>query len=274
MRGECVPPNERELQILQTAANAISLDDRSQSNFLSIGAMQVLGYGLYSRNSKTSWRICTPEKILDQVGSALAVYGLTEARPSEYAIQLAVQLPNPSDLVIQQVGNVAFNASKQHSDLLRQQDIRPMARSALARFGARAVAFSDVAVREMNSRSSMGTGAAQVAAATGHPAALPWITREFNELLGGVPTKAAIPIDTRDRLLELAWAIYFAGDAGRSSAVAIHRLMAKKVESRAPPFGIVEIWPKSFCRVLELIEGRSARDTYAYCLDDSVPFEQ
>lgn len=274
MRGECVLPSERELQILQTAANAIALDDSSISNFMTIGAKKLLGNGLNSQVPKHGQRVCTPETILSQVGSALAAKGLGAGQLVEYQLELAVQLPNPSDFVIQQVGKAAFNSSKQHSEIFPRQDIRPLARSALARFGRRASAFSETAVREMNGRSPLGTGAAQVAAATGHPAALPWISQEFDSLLASVSNKVAIPLDKRDRLLELAWAVYFAGDAGRSAAAPIHRIMARKVESRAPPFGIVELWPKRFCRVLELVEGAPALDAYAYCLDSTVPFEQ
>lgn len=274
MRGECVAPSERERQIFLTAANAIELDDSPINNFLTIGAKQVLGLGLVSQGSKRVQRVCSPEDILSKVGAALATRGLGAGRLEEYQIELAVQLPNASDLVVEQVGRVAFNSSKQHSGIFPGQDIRPFARSALAKFGTRSSAFSDIAASEMHSRTSLGTGAAQVAAATGHSAAVPWIAAEMYRILGSVPSGVAIPLDKRDRLLELAWAVYFAGDAGRQSVTAIHRVMAGKVESRVPPFGIVEIRPKRFCRVLELIEGRPALEAYRYCLDDSIPFEQ
>lgn len=275
LRGACEQPTERESKILQSAADAIALDEAPISNSLTIGGQKLLGYGLVRTGSRTSQRVCTPQPIFAQVGAALnAPKGLGAGQLVEYQLQLAVQLPNPSDFVIDQVGRAAFNSDKQHSEIFPRQDIRPFARSALASFGKRASAFRQSALKEMSSDSALGTGAAQVAAAVGDPTALPRIVEMLDSLLSSVPPNAAIPLDKRDRLLELAWAIYFAGDAGRSASKSIHKVMPRKVESRAPPFGIVEISPKRFCRVLELIEGQPAIAQYSYCLDTAIPFEQ
>lgn len=261
--------------MLQIAADSIALDQEPISNFMTIGAAKLLGNGLLRSEARTTKRVCTPIAILTQVGASMvAPKGLGAGQLVEYQIRLAVQLPNPSDFVVEQIGKAAFNESKQHSELFPKQDIRPMARTALASFGKRASTFGDVALNEMSSHSSLGTGAAQVAAAIGEPLALPRIVEMFDDLLSSVPAESAIPLDKRDRLLELAWAIYFAGDAARAASQSIHRVMLRKVESRAPPFGIVEISPKRFCRVIELIEGQAATATYPYCQDKSIPLEQ
>jgi hypothetical protein len=275
LRGACEQPTERESKILQTAADAIALDEAPVSNSLTIGGQKLLGYGLVRSGLRTSPRVCTPQAIFAQVGAVLnAPHGLGGGQLVEYQLQLAVQLPNPSDFVIDQVGRSAFNSHKQHSEIFPRQDIRPLARSALASFGKRASAFRQRALEEMSIDSALGTGAAQVAAAVGDPTALPRIVEMFDSLLNSVPPNAAIPLNKRDRLLELAWAIYFAGDASRSASKSIHKVMLRKVESRAPPFGIVEISPKRFCRVLELIEGQPAIAQYSYCLGTTTPYEQ
>lgn len=274
-RSDCEQPTARELKILQSAADAIALDDAPISNFMTIGAQKLLGYGLLRAGAKSSQRVCTPESILSQVGASMvAPKGLGAGQLVEYQLRLAAQLPNPSDFVIEQVGKAAFNSSKQHSEIFPRQDIRPMARSTLASFGKRAAEFKDAAKAEMAGDSSMGTGAAQVAAAVGEPQAVSQIIKLFEETLGSVQGDAVIPIDKRDRLLELAWAMYFAGDAGRPSCASIHKVMHRKVESRAPPFGIVAISPKRFCSVLEIIEGSAGIAPYAYCHDKSIPYEQ
>lgn len=271
----CEPPSERELKVLEAAADAIALDDEPISNWLTIGAQKTLGNGLIRSRPKGSVLICTPASVMNRVGSLLKEpKGLGAGQLVEYQLQLAGKIPNPNEIVIEQVGNAAFNDSKQHSEDFPRQDIRPLGRSTLATFGKRAVAFRDVAMQQMSSETSLGTGAAQVAAAIGDPAALPRIIEMINVKVGKLPPDAVIPLDARDRLLELAWAIYFAGDAGRTASASIHGLMKRKVESRAPPFGIVELSPKRLCGVLELIEGPAATVPYPYCRDPSVPFEQ
>ncbi|RZS58403.1 hypothetical protein [Sphaerotilus mobilis] len=275
MLATCEPPSERELKVLDTAADAIALDEEPISNWLTIGAQKTLGNGLIRSGPKGSVPICTPDTVMNRVGASLkAPKGLGAGQLVEYQLQLASKIPMPDEIVIEQVGKAAFNESKQHSEVFPRQDIRPLGRSTLATFGKRAIAFRDVAVQQMSGETPLGTGAAQVAAVVGDPTALPRIVEMINVKVGNLPPNAVIQLDARDRLLELAWAIYFAGDAGRTASASIHKVMERKVESRAPPFGIVELNPKRFCRVLELIEGPAATVAYPYCSDPSVPFEQ
>ena len=274
MLATCEPPSERESQVLDTAADAIALDDEPISNWLTIGAQKTLGNGLIRSGPKGSVLICTPDTVMNR-SPALdpAPKGLGAGQLVEYQLQLASKIPMPGEIVIEQVGKAAFNESKQHSEVFPRQDIRPLGRSTLATFGKRAIAFRDVAVQQMSGETPLGTGAAQVAAAVGDPTALPRIVEMINVKVGNLPPNAVIQLDARDHF-ELAWAIYFAGDAGRTASASIHKVMERKVESRAPPFGIVELNPKRFCRVLELIEGPAATVPYPYCSDPSVPFEQ
>jgi len=126
----------------------------------------------------------------------------------------------------------------------------------------------------MSIQSAMGTGASQVAAAAGHPDALPRVAQMMEEAISAVPVNRAIPRDKRNRLYELAWAIYYSGDAGKRYTKPIHEIMHRKVESWAPPFGMVELSPKRLCEVLRRIEGDGSIQQYAFCTDDGVPLEQ
>ncbi len=271
----CETPSEHELKIIETAVEAIALDHGPIQNSLTVGAQKTLGYGLTRRLAGSSIFVCTPESIMEKVGSLIKErQEFGDGQLVEYQLQLAEKIPMPNKIVVEQVGKTAFNESPQYSELFLQMDIRPMARSTLATFGKSAAAFQDVAVQQMSSETSLGTGAAQVAAAVGYPEAIPRIIEMINAMVGQFPANEAIPLGARDRLLELAWAIYFAGENGRNASASVHMLMQRKVESRAPPFGIVGVSPKRLCRVLERIEGPAATLEYPYCNDPSIPFEQ
>ncbi|MCG2592458.1 hypothetical protein LZ009_06640 [Ramlibacter sp. XY19] len=270
----CEPPSDRELKMFDAAAQAIEVDDGPISNWLTIGAQRLVGYGLLRQRARDTVRICPPAAVLERIGAALtAPKGLGAGQLVEYQYQLAAQLPNPSDFVIGQIGKAAFNDSTQFSETFRAQDIRPLARSTLATFGVRAAPFREIALRQMSGDTPLGTGAAQVAAATQAPEARGKVLELFRAKLASVPASAAIPLDQRDRLLELAWAIYLSGDPDHSGRAAIHELMTRKVESRAPPFGVVEISPKRFCLVLERLGGQAAVARHQYCLDPKAPYE-
>jgi hypothetical protein len=200
--------------------------------------------------------------------------GLGKGRLVEYQLELAFRLPARNTNVVEAVGKSAFSSQVQESDIFKQRDIRPYARTVLASFGRDAQAFQALAYEQMSMEDSMGTGAAQVAAATRHPGALPRIERMMEEALAGVPVDGVVPRAVRDRLYELAWAIYFAGDAGKAHTKPIHLMMHRKVQSLAPPFGMVELRPKRLCNILAGIEGAESLKPYAFCLDDNVPFEQ
>jgi hypothetical protein len=192
----------------------------------------------------------------------------------EYQLELAARLPVRSGHVVEAVGKSAFSPQIQESDVFKQRDIRPYARTILASFGREAKAFQALAYEQMSIDDSMGTGAAQVAAATGHPEALSRIERMMQDALTAIPPDEVVPRARRDRLYELAWAIYFAGEQGKSRTKPIHAMMQRKVQSWAPPFGMVELRPKRLCGVLARIEGPASLRRYAFCVDEKVPFEQ
>jgi hypothetical protein len=273
--GNCVSPNARERSLLELAVSAIEQSGGDNPSWLDIGAQRYLARHQFRIEGGHGVAICTPDEVLKRVAAAFeARKGLGKGRLVEYQLELAARLPARSRYVVEAVGKSAFNLQVQESDVFKQKDIRPYARTVLASFGHDADAFKALAYEQMSMEDSMGTGAAQVAAATGHPDALPKIERMIEDALADVPVDKVVPRAKRDRLYELAWAIYFAGDAGKAHTKPIHAMMNRKVQSWAPPFGMVELRPKRLCGVLARIEGAESIKPYAFCFDEKVPLEQ
>ena len=272
----CVPPNARERSLLDLAASAIEQVGEDNPNWLDIGAQKYLArHQFRSEGGLRRVAVCTPDDILRRVAVAFDIRkGFGKGRLVEYQLELAARLPVRNRYIVEAVGKSAFSVQVQESDIFKQRDIRPYARTVLAGFGGEAKAFQVIAYEQMSIEDSLGTGAAQVAAATGHPDALPRIGRMMQNALAAIAADKVVPRATRDRLYELAWAIYFSGDAGKAHTKPIHTMMQRKVQSWAPPFGMVELQPKRLCGVLARIEGSDSVKPYAFCLDEKVPLEQ
>lgn len=272
--AKCLTPNARERSLLDIAASAIEKtgDDIS---WLDIGAQKYLAHNQFRTVEGRGVAVCTPEDILRRVAAAFdSRKAVGKGRWVEYQLELAARLPTRSRAIVEAAGNSAFNQVPQESDIFRRRDIRPFARAVLASFGPEARPFQAMAYQQMSIADSMGTGAAQVAAASGHPNALPRIERMMDETLAAIPAEKAIPRNTRNRLYELAWAIRFSGDAGKGHTKPIHKMMHRRVQSWAPPFGMVDLQPKQLCGILSHIEGADSLKAYPFCLDDKMPLEQ
>lgn len=271
-RVPCVAPDERERQLLEFAASALNLDERISS--LRIGAIKLLAHGIYRGEIGKSIPICPPYDIYARVSESKSLQNEIKYRLVEDELKFFSRLPQRHHSVIRAVGASAFSNQPQQSEIFRERDIRPYARTVLASFGKDAAPFSDAAYNDMSSNDSLGTGAAQVAAASGHPDALVRIQKMMNDLLSSIPADKALPRRIRNRLYELSYAIYFSGDGAKNQTDPIKTLMTRKVESWAPPFGMVELNPKRMCSLLERIEGPDSIKSYGFCLDRKIPLEQ
>jgi hypothetical protein len=272
--NSCVAADPGEQELLELSAAAIEHGTISEPNALDIGAQRLLGHGLYRRVGNEYYPVCVSNQIVERVSQAFAKrHGMGGGRLVEYQLALAASLPHPDDSVVDAVARVAFADSAQQSEVFNDLDIRPYARAVLASFGDASRKYSAVAFREMSDASPMGTGAAQVAAAAGHPDVLPWVKKRIDKKLSSISARKAIPWEQRNRLYELAWAIAYAGESGRKYAPSIEAIMHRQVESKAFPFGMIPLNPKLLCRALERTSGRRALERYSYCTDDS-PYEQ
>ena len=129
----------------------------------------------------------------------------------------------------------------------------------LAGLGAQAVKpWTQRALAEMSASDQLGTGAAQIAAASGEPEALAKVERLMADLLAATPRTKAIPRETRNRLYELAYGLGMAGEQAQPYAAPVTDLLSREVESWVPPFGMIALKPARMCAVARQIGGQIA----------------
>ncbi len=130
--------------------------------------------------------------------------------------------------------------------------------------------------KQMSANDSLGTSAAQIAAAASHPLALDRIERMMADTLSALPKDSIVPWKTKRRLYELAYAFALVGERGKLHLAPLRQLMTMKVQSWAPPFGMIENPPKRICDLLTYIVGASSADdqAYPYCADDKIPYDR
>lgn len=278
--SECVEPTNDEKAFYNLVLTTLEQTSKTKkynwpAGSLEIGSQQFLSKGVYRSIGKEKIAVCPDTGTYEKIGDILTNYDGLSARLVEYQLTLAAKVKNPSDYIVNAVANSAFNDQPQQSEFFEDIDIRPYARTVLASFGTKSSYYAEKAYQQISTNNSLGTGAAQVAVGAGYGDALALTEKLMFQLLNDIPKNTAIPRETRNRLYELAYAISFApDDKGKKHVGALKDLMARKVQSWAPPFGLIEANPKRMCRVLENIEGKASLNDYAYCIDEKVPFEQ
>ena len=119
----------------------------------------------------------------------------------------------------------------------------------------------------------MGTGAAQIAVAGGHPQALSNVEALMNQLLLTLPAEKPVPWEKRNRLYEMAQALGYGGQAAKEHIAPLRELMSREVESNATIFGMVALPPRRMCPLLErILQIPTAATEYPYCQADSDDF--
>ena len=275
----CVPPDADEVARFGLALQVLDAFGASPGD-LRDGAERLLAYGLYRHDGRRSVPVCPPAGLYRQVAEIMHRHGLwTRERQlgrAEYGLALASRIGPGRPEIVDALADIAFATTPQPARLMPGDDIRPRARTVLAGFGNDIAPLGERAFAQLSADDALGTGAAQMAAAAGHPGALPRIAALMSQLLASVPDQQAIPRDKRDRLYELAYAIHFAGEAGREYLDPILALMRRRVQSWAPPFGMVELSPKRMCLVLDRMVGADPTRFHAFpfCRDESYPYEQ
>lgn len=273
--ADCVEPNDDERKAIELAVSTLEVTGKNRDIlWLDIGARKFLSGGLFRHSIQKPQKICIESQIYQHVSDIITESkGFNRGRLVEYELELAAKFPKPSQYVVDAIANSAFEKTPQQSEIFTNKDIRPMARSVLAGFGDNAVKYSDRAFEEMSADDSMGTGAAQIAVATGHKDALAKVSEMMMKKINTVPENGLISWNDRNRLYELSYAILLAGKEAINYTAPIKALMKRKVQSWAPPFGMLELNPKRMCNILKKIEGEQSIQSYAYCTDKS-SFEQ
>jgi hypothetical protein len=268
----CLPPEHGALEQFEVAIKALEVSPRS---FLGIGAMKLLGHGIYRTEGKNTSRVCLPGEMLDRIVSLATRHRQFEPRLVEYQLKLASQFKEPTQYIVDAVAKSAFNSSMQPSEAPALEDIRPLARAVLAGFGEKAFAYADIAFGQMSADNSLGTGAAQVAVAAGHPLALGRVEQLMHEVLSAIPRSQAVPWEQKNRLYELSYALTLGREASVPHLAPVRDLLSRKVQSFAPPFGMVELKPKRLCLIFKASQPRLQfdLDNYDLCFDEKVPLD-
>jgi hypothetical protein len=208
-------------------------------------------FGKYDEGS------CFPEPMKNRLAEATLRAGVWGyGWPGLTRLAVAQQLGPRDPKIIEDVARAAFHSAP--LDHQGSTDIRPHARAVLASFGAAAAPWREPALKLMNSEDSLGTGAAQVAAASRDPAAVSAVAGLLSQGLKAGPGKV-IKRERAQRLVELGYALGAAGETAQPWVGSLIELLNRDVESLAPPFGVIERPPNEICRALNRIGGIPAQ---------------
>lgn len=268
----CVAPTDLELALVEAALNVIAFPDEMTS-FLGIGAEKLLSRPVVRWVDGKPVVVCDDPEAFQQAQRSMEEHGrLLRGRLVEYGFALISRLPNPGAALIRKVAESAFSDTRQESEILRR-DLRPLARATLAAIEGASTPYAERAFAEISIEDSMGTGAAQIAVAGGHPQALRKVQELMDQLLSALPAETPIPWDQRNRLYEMAQALAYGGQAAKEHVAPLRELMNRKVESNATIFGMVALPPRRMCPLLEhILQVPVAETEYSYCLPQSGDF--
>jgi hypothetical protein len=225
-----------------------------------IAAVKHFGRDRYRREGDKEVLVCAPEELHPRLAELMLSRGVfSRGYLHANELRLAAALGPRDQRIVEAVARTAFRPFAIETEYPEtKRDIRSLARTILAEFGPAAAPWSETAFRAISADDALGTSAAQVAVAGGHPQALDRVHDLFTDVLAAYPDDP-IPLRVRDRLYELAYAIAMGGRRAREHAGPIDQLLGRKVESWALPFGMLELPPTRMCRVLERIGGEEAR---------------
>ena len=224
---------------------------------MSIAALRHFSRDQFRQTGKTSIRLCPPIDLYPAITErALAEDDFSPAYLHADEVRLARALGPRDPRIVDAVARTAFHPRVIETEYPEsKQDVRFLARVTLAEFGSASAQWSEKAFSEISADDALGTSAAQIAIATDHQGALEKVSGLLQLILQQNPTDP-IPIRSRDRFYELAYALANAGAKARPFAAPVVNVVDRKVESWAPPFfGILSITPSPMCRVLELVGG-------------------
>lgn len=256
--SQCVEMNDGEHAQQELALKVLQTFPRF--SLMNNAAVKHFGRDQYRHVDLRTTRLCTPVEFYDAI-LEWALGNREFAPPVLRADQLRLaRALGPRDpQIIEAVARTAFASEANTTEYPElKQDIRSLARTTLAEFGASAAPWSEQAYRSINADDALGTSAAQIAAATDYPGALEKTSKLLETILEQNP-KDPIPVVPYRRFSELAYAVVRAGPAARPYAGPIIKiLLHRKVEDRGYPFGIVSVSPRGMCPLLQLIGGSDA----------------
>lgn len=217
---------------------------------------------------------CAPRELYDDVAEAAIAAGLFDRKfLTGPEIALARQIGPRDRRIVEAMVRTAFHGERIADS--SSPDRRAEARVVLAEFCASERSFASQAYEQMSADNQAGRAAARIAIACGEPRALPVVSGWMERMLSDTGDRT-IDRSTRDSIYDLAYALEMAGDAARPYAGPVVTLLGRKVQSWAPPFGMVELPPARMCAVAERIGGDVAAAAKAkpFCKKEPRTLEQ
>lgn len=202
-------------------------------------------------------RLCFPMDLLPELAEVtLQEDFFIRGRPLRGdRLGLARRLGPRDPRIVESVAETAFSPHPVANDvLIPGQDVRTLARVILAEFGSPARQWSEQAFDAMNADNRLGTTAAQVAVALGHPRALDRASELLRDLLEQYP-EDPIPLSAVNQFYDLVFAIAWAGPEAEPHAVLLIGLLDRRIESTSTSFGILQLTPSGVCWALQRIGG-------------------
>ncbi len=249
----CTPPTP--VQARRTALALEVLGEFSRHADIYDGALNVFGRPRNAEDLGPGEIFCVSESQKDEVArlsvAADAWRGLVGMTKLEVAFQLGPRDP----VIVSSIARIAFEDRAIEDSY--SSDIRPFARTVLASFGATAAPWREQALSRMSEDGSLGTSAAQVAAASGDPEAVARVAALLQAAVDDEPADEAISVEAREHITELAFALGAAREKARPYTPIVLGLLNREF-TIGSHFGALELTPTSMCRVLRAIGGPEA----------------
>jgi hypothetical protein len=233
LQRKCVLPTEADKKRFNLAAEVLESEG---GLWLDIGAEKFLAHGVSKGENGERVKVCAPDGIYERVSEAITSRKLFGGKLSEYQLLLSSKIRKPTPYIIDSVAKVAFSSNYYISN---NKDMRPLARGTLASYGSLASEYSTIAFNSMSSDSALGTSAAQLAIATGHPNAIQRTKELMEDILA---TGKPISEKEKKRFIELAYGLLYSPVSTQSLSPTIQKFMNSDFSRWViPPVGMCDV---------------------------------
>lgn len=219
------------------------------------GAVDVFGHPRDAEDFSSREVYCVSETDKNTVARLTVSADAWRGLVGKSKLHLAFQLGPRDPVIVESVGRHAFFERPIQEHIF--EDTRVLARSVLASYGTQARPWLGEAMRQMSADDSLGTSAAQVAAASGDPRAIRQVAALLRRTVDAEPQDQAISIKAGGRITELAFALGAAREHARPYTPLVIELLDRDF-TIGSHFGALELAPTSMCRVLSAIGGDDA----------------
>ncbi len=274
-QASCVTATSEEREKLETAIKAVEvLGDDAWS--IRRGVMEFFSWGLRRKVGEERLPVCIPKGFYSRFADVIDAVSGWNHRFDRLDLRLAARIGEARPRIVEGVAYVAFTQYRMIDDGVYQVSLKPFARTVLASLPSAAEAYAEQAFELIPQPGAMGTGAAQIAVAGGHPEAIGKTVELMRTYLSSAQESEPIPWPTKHRLYELAYALSLATRLDENEVQPVMDLMKRQVESHALQFGLVPLHPKRMCDVLSEFPAPYSKKVadFEYCRDGDYPYDK